>query len=253
MIKQTTVSGIQVSYDTWKTSAHSKTTLVLLHGWGGTKESWKNNIRALSKHFDCISLDLPGFGGSQAPNKPWGTLEYADFVRKFVTQLKIKSPVIVGKSFGGRIAIAFASKWPKEIQDLILVSSAGIEVKATRLRLKILTFKLLGMATSMIPYLDMDAARKKVYQFLGLKVEGAYKREVKKLVTNQDLRWMLNSIEAKTLIVWGDKDEVLPISIGERLSAGIEHSKLEIIEGGDHWVHETHAEEFNQLVINFLK
>jgi pimeloyl-ACP methyl ester carboxylesterase len=253
MTKQIIISEVVVSYDIRRTDSPHNATLVLLHGWGGSKESWKNNIPTFSKYFNCVALDLPGFGESEEPNKPWDTLEYTNFVKEFIKVLKIQSPVIVGKSFGGRIAIMFASKWPKEVSRLILVSSAGLEGKTTSLQLKIRVIKLFGLVVSLIPGLDEEVIRRKVYKFLALKEEGTYKREVKKLVTNQDLRGMLQSIEAKTLVVWGDNDTVLPLSVGKKLSAGIKNSKLEIIKNGDHWVHEKHAEEFNQRVIDFLR
>lgn len=253
MTKQIIISGILVSYDVRRTNTPHNATLVLLHGWGGSKESWRSNIPTFSKYFDCVALDLPGFGESQEPNKPWDTLEYSNFVKQFIKVLNIKSPVIVGKSFGGRIAIMFASKWPKEVSRLVLVSAAGLEDKTTSLQVKIRIIKLLGLVVSLIPGLDKEVIRRKVYKFLKLKDEGTYKREVKKIVTNQDLRGILQLIEAKTLVIWGNNDTVLPLSVGKKLSAGIKNSKLEIIKDGDHWVHEKHSKEFNQMVIDFLR
>jgi len=242
MTKQITILGVKVSYDVWQSTSKSGATIILLHGWSGTKESWGVNAPAMSEHFECIALDLPGFGKSQEPNRPWGTFEYAEFLREFAKTLQIQLPVIVGKSFGGRIAIVYASKWPQELHKLVLVSSAGIEEKTDWLKVRIGIVRLLGLGP----------LKQVVYKLLRLKEKDRYKREVKKIVTNQDLRSLLPDIQAETLIIWGSDDQVLSLSIGKQLAAGIKNSRFEVITGGDHWVHQKRAEEFNQLVIKFL-
>lgn len=252
MTKQISVSGISVSYLIAQSKAKSKKTLVFLHGWGGTKESWRKNIAGLSDHFDCIALDLPGFGQSSEPDKPWGVYEYASFLKEFVEKLGIKTPVIVGKSFGGRVAIVYSSSDPEKLSELILVSAAGIEERSLKTKLTVLISSFLGIVAGLLPGISRETLRQHGYKLLGLKEESVYKREVKKIVTNQDLRDLLPAILVKTLIVWGAEDKVLPIRLARMLQDGITNSSLKVIKKGDHWVHEKYAKQFNQLVIEFL-
>lgn len=252
MTKQISISGLQVSYNISPTRGKAKATLIFLHGWGGTKESWGANIAPLSDLFDCIALDFPGFGESEASNKPWGVFEYATFLHEFIETLKITKPVVVGKSFGGRVAIVYGSQWPEAVKKIILVSAAGIETKSFRLKIQIWLTNALKTMAGILPGVDKESLRKMFYKKVGLKEEGAYKREVKKIVTNQDLRKLLTKILAPTLIVWGDNDKVLPLKHANQLKTGIRNSKLKIINGGDHWVHEKQSDEFNQIVIEFV-
>lgn len=239
------ISGLAVSYLRLSIKINPKATIVLIHGWGGTKESWRNNLGEISKSFDCIALDLPGFGDSEEPSLPWGTLEYATFLSDFVKALKLKSVVIIGKSFGGRVATAYASKNPTELQNLILVSSAGIEEKSISVQLRIALSKLVpqGVKKILKQYLMKSSGKKGTSQ---------YKSEVKKIVTNQDLKSLLPLIKSQALVVWGDQDKVLPLSYGQRIAKSIPNAQLKVINGGDHWVHERQPETFNQIVLNYL-
>ena len=252
MNKQTEILGLKIAYSIFSPDKNSKRTLVFLHGWGGTKESWEKNITVLSKSFDCIAIDLPGFGECQTPDKIWGTFEYASFLKEFLDKLHIHSPVLIGKSFGGRVAIVFASKWPNSVKRLILISAAGIEEKSLHLRIQIEIAKVFKNLLSLVPGLDVEAVRRVYYQRRNIKEESKYKREVKKIVTNQDLQDRLSAISTPTLIVWGSNDQVLPVQYAERLQSGIKNSSLKIIQDGDHWVHQNKSDEFNRIVVDFV-
>lgn len=252
MTKQTQILGIKVSYDTFNSKKKNSNVLVFIHGWGGTKKSWEKNVSKLSRSHDCIALDLPGFGDSQTPDKPWDTFEYAEFLKEFIKTLGLEDPVLIGKSFGARVAIAYASKWPQSVKKLILVSAAGIEEKSIALRTQIVIVQILKFLFSILPGVNEEPLRKLFYRAKGIQEESKYKREVKKLVTNQDLREILPLIKAKTLIIWGSEDQVLPVRYAEEIKEGIKNAELNIIDQGDHWVHQKYADEFNQRVIDFL-
>ena len=87
----------------------NKQTVVLLHGWGQNIEMMKPIGDNLDN--DVIIIDLPGFGESSEPTYPWSLDDYVESVRKIVLKEKIKNPIVMGHSFGGKIAILYASKY----------------------------------------------------------------------------------------------------------------------------------------------
>jgi len=248
-----TINGLDVSYIQAQTADEPNFTLVFLHGWGGTKESWEKNIGELSTQYCCIALDLPGFGKSQQPITPWDTFDYADLVEGFCTTLNLQNIVLVGKSFGGRVAIAYANKYPQTLKSLVLASSAGTEERSLLTRFKIYLAKLGRVLTEQIPFMDTELLRQRLYRLLNLKEESEYKREVKKKVTNQNLAGLLSQILTPALVVWGEDDLILPLSLGEKMARQLPNATLFVLPKAGHWAHETHYQDFNTKVAAFLE
>lgn len=230
--------------------------LLFLHGWKGTKEVWDKNIKHLSKDFDCIALDLPGFGKSQTPNEIWNLEKYADFINDFIEGLGLDKVILVGKSFGGRIAIYFAYKYPYRLNKLVLVAAAGVEGKSFLTRGKILvakTFKFalnhFGVDSQSLYKSSLGQALCKVFKIS--REESIYKLEVKKLVTSLDLSFYCSEIRVPTLIIWGKNDKVLPLKIGKKLHRLIKDSKFVVINGG-HNAHVECSDEFNNFLSEFV-
>jgi pimeloyl-ACP methyl ester carboxylesterase len=108
--------------------------LLILHGWGIGLSSWVDVQDELSKYFQVITLDLPGFGKSDFPPKGWEVGDYVQFVLDFADLLGIDKFYLMGQSFGGRICIKLAAQYPERVMKLILVDSAGIKHKRTLIK-----------------------------------------------------------------------------------------------------------------------
>ena len=78
--------------------------IVLLHGYLSRKESFYYQIEFLSRYFRVIAPDLPGFGGSAEPERPWSVGDYADWFLDFLGELKISGAYVLARSFGARVA-----------------------------------------------------------------------------------------------------------------------------------------------------
>jgi pimeloyl-ACP methyl ester carboxylesterase len=115
--------------DTFYQSDGQGDSIVLLHGWGTSSQSLAGVAACLAPASRVLSVDLPGFGWSQAPAAAWGIADYAEHVRQFLDEIGIAKAAFVGHSFGGRIAIHFASHHPHRVSHLILVASAGVRPK----------------------------------------------------------------------------------------------------------------------------
>jgi pimeloyl-ACP methyl ester carboxylesterase len=95
--------------------------VVLLHGWGQNTEMMDPIGKGLEKDFYITNIDLPGFGKSTEPTYGYTLYDYYEILDKLLTKLKIKNPILIGHSFGGRLAIIYAAK--KKVEKLVLLSS----------------------------------------------------------------------------------------------------------------------------------
>ena len=93
--------------------------VVALHGWGRTRADWNATLQG----YDALALDLPGFGATPAPDTGWSTSEYAEWVARVPRRrgrLRGDRPVLVGHSFGGRVAVQLAATSPELVRGIVL-------------------------------------------------------------------------------------------------------------------------------------
>ena len=98
--------------------------ILLLHGWGQNIEMMKPVGDNFSDRFRITILDFPGFGKSEEPKEPWDIEKYSIMLEKFVKAVNIKKPIVIGHSFGGRVAIRYSARNP--IEKLVLFGSPCI-------------------------------------------------------------------------------------------------------------------------------
>src|SRR5690554_4888684 len=95
--------------------------IVMLHGWGQNIEMMDPIGQRLKDYFRITILDWPGFGDSPEPSFAWSVIDYYEMLVEFLEKLKIKDPIIIGHSFGGRIAIIYAAK--EKVKKLVLLAA----------------------------------------------------------------------------------------------------------------------------------
>jgi len=232
--------------------------VLILHGWGGSSDSWIKIQEILSeKGYKIICPDFPGFGKSKTPNEAWSVADYARWLNRFIESQKLDNFFILGHSFGGRVAIKFVVMFPEKIKGLILCDSAGIKHKPD-LKTKII-FELSRIGNMVFtPRLltrFKDTARNIFYIFLRrkdyVKANGIMKEIIKK-VLEEDLLPYLAKIKTKTLIVWGAKDKMVPIRDAYIFKERIKNSKLEILPGIGHSPHLENPEQLSKIILDFL-
>lgn len=232
--------------------------LILLHGWGGSSKSFSEVTRILSRSMRVITLDLPGFGQTDAPLKPWGIENYADFLLAFTKRLQLDIFSLGGYSFGGRVALWFSSHNPEKIQNLILIAAAGIKHE------KSAEEKLAGFLSKMgkklfsLPVLNkvQDPARWLFYKMIRRSdyyQASQMMREIMRLVIEKDLTTLLPTIKNPTLIIWGSKDDIVPLNDAYLLKNRISHSQLNIIKGANHYLPKKYPKEVAALIKKFLQ
>ena len=113
--------------------------LIFLHGWGCNLNTFNNLTKQINEDFTVYQIDFPGFGLSEI-NGAYTIEEYANIIYEFCLSLAIVNPIVVGHSFGGRVAIKYASTY--QVHKLVLVSTPGIKQRFNIIKwIKIKTYK----------------------------------------------------------------------------------------------------------------
>lgn len=233
--------------------------LLILHGWGGSSDSWIKVQELLAKEgYKVISPDFPGFGKSKTPFQTWSVGDYARWTNDFADFLNLKRFFVLAHSFGGRVAIKLAIQSPEKIKSLILCSSAGIKPKPRpHQRIFWLGVKIGNALFSQKPLTRFkDGARNLFYIFLRhkdyVKADGTMKETIKK-VLEEDLLPDLPKIKIKTLIVWGEKDKMVPVRYAHIFKEEIENSELKILPKIGHNPHLEVPEKLSEIILNFIQ
>jgi len=233
--------------------------VLILHGWGGSSDSWAKVTDILANNgFKVVCPDFPGFGKSKTPFSPWDLNDYTAWVDEFIKFLNLEKFILIGHSFGGRVAIKFSVKYPEKISKLILVAAGGAESIETSNELEKKVLKNFSSFMKKFSFLPgYDFLRKIFYRFIikktdYLKVEGILK-EIFKKVIKENLIPYLTEIKPKTLIVWGKKDDIFPLREGILMKEMIPDSKIEILENIKHNPHAEAPEKLTEILIDFLR
>lgn len=213
--------------------------IVYLHGWGTNWFTFQSLIDSLLQMGRHIAIDLPGFGDSPHPGETWGTEDYADFVHALLKERGVDHCVLIGHSFGGRIAIQLAHRWPDFVKGLVLIASAGLKRKipfAKRIKIKTIRF-LAKSAHKWIPGAWGKRMKERLYDKIASRdyKEAGEMRPIFVKVVNENLKSQLSEIQAPTLLIWGAEDTETPPAIGKQMRELIPDNKYIELPGFDHY------------------
>ena len=221
--------------------------VVLLHGWGQNIEMMDPIGKALSKDFHITILDLPGFGSSSEPTYGYTIYDYYEIFSKFLEELKIESPILIGHSFGGRISIIYSAK--KKVEKLILLSSPfKRSTKKNSVKVKILkTLKKVPVIK------DLEHYMKTKIGSTDYKNATPTMRTVLVNVVNEDLTEYLKKIEIPTLLIWGNNDTAVPVEDAKYAESIMKDAGLIIYEGCSHYAYLENIQKTINILNSFLK
>ena len=225
--------------------------IFILHGWTYTTDKWTDSVLRLNNAgYEVRILPVPGLTG--AIDSVWTLDDYIGWLDK---QLRAEvRPILIGHSNGGRIALAFAARYPDKLGKLILVASAGIYHNELSLRVKRVVFGALAKLGRTLT--TSRVARGFLYKLAG---ESDYKnatpqmRETMNNLITVDLTDRLDSIVTPTLLIWGDDDKLTPIGDGIKIKTLIKNSEMYVINSAGHSPHFTHVTEVTRRIINYLQ
>ncbi|HEY8676939.1 MAG TPA: alpha/beta fold hydrolase [Candidatus Dormibacteraeota bacterium] len=231
--------------------------LLLLHGWGASKELMAPIAERLPG-YRIVAPDLPGFGATPPPPQAWGVDDYAEWVIALLDRLGIERAHIVGHSNGGRVAIAVGSAHPHRVDRLVLTDSAGIRPRhGLGHRWRVGTFKALR-AASLRPWLPAPLRRlaQRRAELRGSEdyraATGTVRASMVRLV-NADLRPQLSRLAASTLLIWGARDQETPLSDARLMELLIPDAGLVVFDGCGHFAYAQEPDRFCRIVNVFLR
>ena len=199
--------------------------IILLHGWGQNIEMMRPIGDNFCDRFRITILDLPGFGQSEEPKERWNIEKYSNMLEEFVEKLGIKKPIVIGHSFGGRVAIRYSSR--NNIAKLVLFGSPCIRIQE-KLPLKVRVFKRINK----IPGLKIIGEYMK--NFIGsrdYKAASPIMRQTLVDVVNEDLSKFAREIEEPTLLIWGENDDEAPLKDAKELEKIMIDAALIVLPG----------------------
>jgi pimeloyl-ACP methyl ester carboxylesterase len=239
---------VQVApFSFWESRTGSGPPVVLIHGLSGSRSWWRHNVAALAAEHLVVTVDLIGFGASRgADSLSANPLTFDDIAGVLARWLEssFDEPVhLIGHSMGGHIAMYLTAHHPELVRSLVLVNSTGMP-----------------FAVEPLPHLRAAAARppRGVLSFmrvvawdflragpLGVGVAAAR-------ILSDDAREAMRSITVPTLLVWGDRDPLVPEGYAEKMAEEIGTSRLVVLPEAGHVAMWDNPEAFNDQVIHFL-
>lgn len=211
--------------------------VVLLHGWGQNIEMMKPLGDHLADHYHVTIIDLPGFGLSKEPVYAYTIFDYTETVHELLQELKIDNPIMMGHSFGGRIAIVYASKY--KVNKLVLFGSPCVRHEYKSFKQSV--YKTLKKVKIFNPLVNI---MKKHVGSIDYRNASPLMREVLVKTVNQDLSDYAKKIKCSTLLIWGENDAAVPVSEAKELDNLLLDSALIVLPG----THYCYLENLNQVV-----
>lgn len=274
-LQHVTIHGHAVGYR--RAGSRNAETVLLIHGLAGSSKTWDAVMPGLAEQYDVVAPDLLGHGESAKPRGDYSLGSFASGLRDFLAMMEIDSVTIVGHSFGGGVAMQLAYQHPHLVDRLVLVGSGGLGREASPL-LRMLSLPgaeylmplvmpkpVVDGATVLGRFLgrhDLRSARLGEFwrgyaSLAGAENRHAFVKTMRSVIepggqtVNANDRLYL-AARVPVMIVWGDRDGVIPVAHGVAAHEAIETSRLEILEGVGHFPHVEAPDAFVASLLDFL-
>jgi pimeloyl-ACP methyl ester carboxylesterase len=225
--------------------------VLALHGWARTHRDFDAVVRAPNSGapdggpalggaalgggaLDAVAVDLPGFGATPPPPEPWGAAAYAARVAAMLDEGELATPVVVlGHSFGGRVAVCLAASRPELVRSLVLTGvpllrtapgrrpSPGFRLVRGLHRVGLIGDDRMERARQQHGSADYRAAEGIMRQVLVRSVGETYEEQ-------------LAAIDCPVRLVWGDDDRDVPLTVAERAAGLLADAQVTVCPGAGH-------------------
>lgn len=250
--------------------------VLFIHGLGGSWPNWLEQMPVISRDWRAIALDLPGFGHSPMPRDGVSIDGYARTIVGLLDALELPSAVLVGNSMGGEISAELAISHPERVSKLVLVSPAGISTGALKPRMRLIrrAHPALQVANRWIAENAEAVARRPKLRYAAMSAVACKPRRIPATFASEQLRGMgkpgflpalesivfhsqslrdrLGSIDAQTLIVWGENDPLVPVRDADVFESQIKGAHKVVWPDTGHVAMFERGEQFNALLEGFL-
>lgn len=221
--------------------------IVMLHGWGQNIEMMKMLGDAFNKNYRVLLIDFPGHGKSSEPDCVWQLSDFVELVHTIIQKEKMDNPYLVGHSFGGKVSLLYASKYP--VRKLVLLASP-FRPKITKLSLKT---RMLKKAKN-IP--GMEKIAEKMKKHIGSTDYRNASPIMRKILVdhiNTDITEEVKKIKCPTLLIWGNNDTEVDIKEAYELEQLIKDAGVVEYEGCTHYAYLEQLPKTVQVLKVFFK
>jgi 2-hydroxy-6-oxonona-2,4-dienedioate hydrolase len=244
--------------------------LVLIHGMFGDFLDWEPVLEPLAQTHRVIALDLPGFGMSSKPRREYTADFFLGVLQEFFAQLGLNELVLIGNSFGAQIAVLYALQHSEMVEKLVLVDSGGFreipQEEASAVASRLGTPVIAGLTPEIHALLfasvfaNPSAASQVYLQRQNEKLQRpdypAYAESVASSIRLSLSAYLLDrlpEIECPTLLIWGEKDQVLPAAQARQALGKLRQGQLKIIPDCGHAPQLECSEAFIAAIRDFLQ
>ena len=265
-------NGIKIKYD----EIGDGDPIILLHGFGASSYSWRNASEPLSQKNRLFLIDLKGFGLSDKPfDNKYSISSQAEIIISFIQKNNLQNLILIGHSTGGTVALQTALQYIKmennPIKSLVLADSPAYKqrlplfvqiLKIPIVNKFVLAFFPTKICTKLVLkkcFFDdtkiTDEMVKNYGCFFDLAGSShAFIATAKELVPKNidEITSKYKDIQIPALVIWGEYDEIVPFSIGQRLNQAIPNSKLVVIPDCGHMPQEEKPKETIKIISGFL-
>jgi 4,5:9,10-diseco-3-hydroxy-5,9,17-trioxoandrosta-1(10),2-diene-4-oate hydrolase len=271
-LRWTRIEGRAVNY----VEMGSGPPILFVHGLSGLWQNWLENIPDFARDHRVVAVDLPGFGESEMPREKISISGYGRFVDAFMDQIGMEACTLVGNSMGGFVGLECAIKFPHRVERLVLVSAAGLSIEHQRneplLKAMYLgenvaqwvTARVVGRSRelasrrrsrkAMLWYVTPHAERWSPEMVIE-QARGAGKPgflPALDALTDYPIRDRLDDVKCPTLVVWGEKDFLVPVKDAYKFGELISDSRVIVYEDVGHVAMLEVPERFNADVRAFI-
>lgn len=253
----------------------NKPTVLMLHGMGlNARTNWYNQIEPLSKEFNLILPDLIYFGESVSNSADY-SIEFQVYqLKEALEQINQTNPLtLIGFSYGGLTAAVYNEVFPDKVNKLIIIdgpvkyfSGTMADSLAQNVNVKGLgnvisptspeEFDAMQKAAIAKPINLNNRLKKKVIKYIFLPYKTIRNEQIAYLLRHQSTYqgYNYNLINTPTLLIWGEKDGIIPLSVGKTLHENFpQNTRLITFPNAKHDAHFSEREKVNQEIIDFIK
>jgi len=260
--------GVKIHYQ----EGGSGDPLICIHGAGPGATGWSNfkgNFDHLTRHFRTILIDMPQYGKSDKPVVPGGRLAFlARVLNDFMSEMKIERAVFIGNSMGGQAALKLAIDFPERVKRLAVIGSSPLKAGSIFQPMPLEAIrnirnyylgdgpsipKMRQLLESLVSNASMvtdDLVRERYEASLDQEIIELNKKPQGEA---EDLYFELPNVKAPALLVWGQDDRAGALDVGLLMLRRMANARMILFSKCGHWANVEHRDEFNRVVVDFLK
>ncbi len=220
--------------------------VLALHGWGRDR----TDLATVVEGRRAICVDLPGFGSSPPPPEPWGSADYATAMARLLDEAGERSALVVGHSFGGRVAVCLAASRPDLVRGVVLAGVPLLRLGPVPRPSRWFRFVRWANRVHLVPDATMERLRRKRGSADYNAATGVMRQVLVKAV-GETYETELAAIAAATPVgfCWGELDTASPPEVARRAAGMVGNcAELDVVAGAGHDVHRDAPESFRSVL-----